>query len=73
MNLTPGQQVSIHPVGSQLVGRQVHPAPPQVLVDVTQEVGQLKGSAQCGGMRGGFLAGHDRAEDGQRLQADDLG
>ena len=65
--------VPVHGVGGQLVGGQVDPFRAQILVDVTQEVGELEGFSKRRGVRRRLLAGHDRAEHGQQLQPDHLG
>ena len=71
--VAPHQQFAVHAERGEFVGGQIHPVAVEVLVDVAQEVGQLKGLAQCLGARFGVPQRPDRAQDGQHLQSDDFG
>ena len=73
VGVAPRQRVTVDAVGSQLVGGQIHPAALQILVDISQKVGELERFSQRGGVRCSLLAGADGAENGQHLQSDHLG
>ena len=65
MGLAPAQQITVDAVRGEFIGGQVHPPTPQVLVDVAQEVGELKRLSERGSVRRGVLARPDGAQDRQ--------
>jgi hypothetical protein len=63
----------VTPNGREVLHRQVDPAALQVLADVADEVAQLEGDAEVGGVGVGDLAGHERLEHRHHLEPDDRG
>ena len=68
--LAPGQHLAVDAVRGQFVGGQVDPPARQILVDVPEEIGQLEGFSERGGVRCRLFARGDRAQHRQQLQTD---
>ena len=71
--MAPHQHIAVDVMSCELVCGQIDPASFQVLVDVAQEVGELEGFSECGGVWSGFLTRADGAQHGQQLQSDHFG
>jgi hypothetical protein len=67
------QLLDRHPEGVEVLLWQVDPVALQVLPDVAQEVRELKGDAEVGGVGGRDGERHDRLEHREHLQPDDRG